>query len=118
MRTLWQAIAADGVVPFLGPFATVAENGEPRRALLLTTALCLVFAMIGSLNAVAPLVSICFLTCYSALNLSCLVLSVVNAPRYLKPPHLAFIICPISSIPPLQLVYQQFESNVRYTCMV
>lgn len=47
-----------------------------------TTVLCLVFAMIGSLDAVAPLVSICFLTCYSALNLSCLVLSAVNAPRY------------------------------------
>ncbi|KAG0586431.1 hypothetical protein KC19_2G090200 [Ceratodon purpureus] len=79
---LLQAIAADGVVPFLGPFATVSKNGEPQRALMLTTVLCLVFAMIGSLNAVAPLVSICFLTCYSALNLSCLVLSAVNAPSW------------------------------------
>lgn len=70
------------MVPFLGPFAVVSKNGEPRRALIATTALCIVFAMIGSLNAVAPLVSICFLTCYSALNLSCLILSAVNAPRY------------------------------------
>lgn len=76
-----QAIAADGVVPFLGSFAHVSKNGEPRRALVATTLLCIVFAMIGSLNAVAPLVSICFLTCYSALNLSCLILSLVNAPR-------------------------------------
>lgn len=79
---LLQAIAADGVVPFLGPFAVVSKNGEPRRALIATTALCIVFAMIGSLNAVAPLVSICFLTCYSALNLSCLILSAVNAPSW------------------------------------
>lgn len=79
---LLQAIAADGVVPFLGSFAHVSKNGEPRRALVATTLLCIVFAMIGSLNAVAPLVSICFLTCYSALNLSCLILSLVNAPSW------------------------------------
>jgi amino acid transporter len=79
---LLQAIAADGVVPFLGPFSKFSKQGEPRRALMATTALCLVFAMIGSLDAVAPLVSICFLTCYSALNLSCLVLSAVNAPSW------------------------------------
>ncbi|XP_024400955.1 uncharacterized protein [Physcomitrium patens] len=79
---LLQAIAADGVVPFLGPIATISKNGEPKKALMVTTLLCIVFAMIGSLNAVAPLVSICFLTCYAALNLSCLVLSVVNAPSW------------------------------------
>jgi hypothetical protein len=49
--------------------------------LVLTTMLCVAAAMIGSLNLVAPLVSICFLTSYSALNLSCFILSIVNAPR-------------------------------------
>ena len=43
--------------------------------------------MMGSLDIVAPLVSICFLTCYSALNLSCLVLSAVNAPRSVHHQH-------------------------------
>jgi potassium/chloride transporter 4/5/6 len=69
------------MVPFLETFAKTSKNGEPRKALVLTTMLCVAAAMIGSLNLVAPLVSICFLTSYSALNLSCFILSIVNAPR-------------------------------------
>lgn len=84
MSNLSQAIAVDGVVPFLGPLAKVSKKGEPQRALMITTFLCFAFAMMGSLNTVAPLVSICFLTCYSALNLSCLILSAVNAPRFIS----------------------------------
>jgi len=79
---LLQAIAGDGVVPFLETFAKTSKNGEPRKALVLTTMLCVAAAMIGSLNLVAPLVSICFLTSYSALNLSCFILSIVNAPSW------------------------------------
>lgn len=79
---LLQAIAADGIVPFLGFFAKISKNGEPSNALVLTTFLGVAAAMIGNLNAVAPLVSICFLTCYSALNLSCFILSIVNAPSW------------------------------------
>lgn len=82
-----QAISADGVVPFLGPLAKMSKNGEPRRALMVTTVLSFAFSMMGSLDIVAPLVSICFLTCYSALNLSCLVLSAVNAPRSVHHHH-------------------------------
>ncbi|BBN10036.1 protein MpCCC2 [Marchantia polymorpha subsp. ruderalis] len=79
---LLQAIAGDGVIPFLGRVAKTSTNGEPRAALLATTVLCVLAAMIGSLDAVAPLVSICFLSCYSALNFSCVVLSMLKAPSW------------------------------------
>ncbi|CAM6087999.1 unnamed protein product [Calypogeia fissa] len=79
---LLQAIANDGVIPFLRRLSKTSKTGEPRRALVVTTALCIVAAMIGSLDAVAPLVSICFLTAYSALNLSCFVFSIVQAPSW------------------------------------
>ncbi|KAL2631043.1 hypothetical protein R1flu_015729 [Riccia fluitans] len=79
---LLQAIAGDGVIPFLGRLSKTSSKGEPRAALLATTVLCVLAAMIGSLDAVAPLVSICFLTCYSALNFSCVVLSMLKAPSW------------------------------------
>ncbi|KAL3688956.1 hypothetical protein R1sor_015265 [Riccia sorocarpa] len=79
---LLQAIAGDRVIPFLGRLSKTSSNGEPRAALLATTVLCVSAAMIGSLDAVAPLVSICFLTCYSALNFSCVVLSMLKAPSW------------------------------------
>ncbi|KAG0621679.1 hypothetical protein M758_3G040000 [Ceratodon purpureus] len=79
---LLQAIALDGVVPFLRPLAKTSKSEEPQKSLLITIILCILFAMIGSLNVVAPLVSICFLTCYSALNLSCLVSSAVDPPSW------------------------------------
>ncbi|KAJ7516469.1 hypothetical protein O6H91_22G059400 [Diphasiastrum complanatum] len=79
---LLQAIAADGIIPFLDPFAKESKSGEPHIALVFTTVLCMIAAMIGSLDQIAPLVSICFLTCYSALNLSCFVLSIVKAPSW------------------------------------
>lgn len=75
-----QAISADGVVPFLAPLARL-RNNEPQRALVFTVLFCVCASMIGSLDLVAPLTSVCFLTCYAALNLSCLLFTVLKAPR-------------------------------------
>ncbi|EFJ12492.1 hypothetical protein SELMODRAFT_425250 [Selaginella moellendorffii] len=79
---LLQAIAGDRIIPFLNRLSSTTENGEPRRALIFTTILCMMAAMIGSLDKIAPLVSICFLTCYAALNLSCFILSIMQAPSW------------------------------------
>lgn len=76
-----QAIANDGVIPVLAPLAKTSKTGEPTRALGVTAILCVAAAMIGSLDAVAPLVSICFLTAYAALNASCFVLDLAKSPR-------------------------------------
>ncbi|KAK3232885.1 hypothetical protein CYMTET_56789 [Cymbomonas tetramitiformis] len=78
---LLQAIAADGVVPFLQPYAEMTNN-EPKMALLFTGFLAACAAMIGSLDLVAPLLSICFLTCYASLNLATFLLSVMRPPSW------------------------------------
>mgnify|MGYP003876185137 CR=1 FL=1 len=100
-----QAIAADGVVPVLNIFAT-KSGGEPRRALLLTY-VCLLephgcrclsltgflsvgcsyvvaaaAVLMGQLELVAPILSMCFLTCYLTLNAACAVLALMRAPSW------------------------------------
>eukprot|EP00668_Euglena_longa_P035047 GGOE01045015.1.p1 GENE.GGOE01045015.1~~GGOE01045015.1.p1 ORF type:complete len:1030 (-),score=323.02 GGOE01045015.1:171-3164(-) len=81
---LLQAIAADRTIPFSTVLAPDGQedDDEPRRTLLATTVLCIAASMIGSLDVVAPLVSICFLLCYGCLNLSTFVLSVMRAPNW------------------------------------
>jgi len=76
------AIAADGTVPFLVCAAPLNAAGEPAFALFMTTGLCLCACMIGSLDMVAPLLSICFLTAYAALNFSTFVLGLTRAPSW------------------------------------
>jgi len=76
------AIAADGTVPFLNVAAKLNDRQEPAVALAMTTGLCLVASMIGSLDLVAPLLSICFLSAYAALNFSTFVLGLTRAPSW------------------------------------
>ena len=76
------AIAADGTVPFLARAAFVDDKGEPVAALLVTVAFCLCASMIGSLDLVAPLLSICFLSAYAALNFSTFALGLTKAPSW------------------------------------
>ena len=76
------AIAVDGTVPFLARAAFVDEKGEPVAALFATTAFCLCASMIGSLDLVAPLLSICFLAAYAALNFSTFALGLTKAPSW------------------------------------
>ena len=77
-----QAIAADKIVPFLAPFAKLSEKGEPVRALALITGMGIVASMVGDLELIAPVLSLCFLLCYAALNMSCFVLETLHAPTW------------------------------------
>eukprot|EP00795_Rhopilema_esculentum_P001803 gene1803-16290_t len=54
---LLQAIAKDGIIPFLNIFATSSRGGEPHRALLLTIAISEIGVIIASLDAVAPIIT-------------------------------------------------------------
>uniref|UniRef100_A0AAQ5XFF9 Solute carrier family 12 member 7b n=1 Tax=Amphiprion ocellaris TaxID=80972 RepID=A0AAQ5XFF9_AMPOC len=54
---LLQAIARDGIVPFLQVFGHGKANGEPTWALLLTAGICEIGILIASLDAVAPILS-------------------------------------------------------------
>lgn len=47
---LLQAIAKDGIIPFLQPFAVSSSRGEPVRALLLTACICQCGVLLGMLH--------------------------------------------------------------------
>ena len=57
---LLASIASSGTI---GPFCRLAHltAGEPKRALVVTYVLGACLVMLGSLDAVAPLLSMCFL---------------------------------------------------------
>ena len=78
---LLASIAASGTLRFLKPFA-VLTAGEPKRALLLTYAIGSAIAMLGALDLVAPLLSMCFLLCYACMNLNCFFLDVLKDPHW------------------------------------
>lgn len=66
-RTL-QALAKDGLAP--KTFAnTFPDRPEPRMGLLVTTAIAGGAVLLGNLNAVAPVVTMFFLTVYTIINL-------------------------------------------------
>ncbi|KAL7831953.1 hypothetical protein AOLI_G00295010 [Acnodon oligacanthus] len=79
---LLQAVARDGIVPFLQVFGHSKSNGEPTWALLLTAGICEVGILIGSLDFVAPVLSMFFLMCYLFVNLACAVQTVLRTPNW------------------------------------
>ncbi|XP_077083212.1 solute carrier family 12 member 7 isoform X3 [Siphateles boraxobius] len=77
-----QAIARDGIIPFLQVFGHSKANGEPTWALLLTAAICEIGILIGSLDYVAPILSMFFLMCYLFVNLACAVQTLLRTPNW------------------------------------
>jgi len=54
---LLQAIAKDGVIPFINVFGATTKNGEPLRALLLTSAIAEAGILIANIDSIAPITS-------------------------------------------------------------
>ncbi len=54
---LLQAIAQDGVIPFLNVFAVTTKKGEPFRALLLTACISELGVLVASLDYIAPIIT-------------------------------------------------------------
>ncbi|XP_030205456.1 solute carrier family 12 member 7 isoform X2 [Gadus morhua] len=79
---LLQAIARDGIVPFLAVFGHGKANGEPTWALLLSGGICEIGILIASLDAVAPILSMFFLMCYLFVNLACAVQTLLRTPNW------------------------------------
>ncbi|XP_033838068.1 solute carrier family 12 member 7-like isoform X1 [Periophthalmus magnuspinnatus] len=79
---LLQAIARDGIIPFLQVFGHGKSNGEPTWALLLTVGLCEIGILIASVDAVAPILSMFFLMCYLFVNLACAVQTLLRTPNW------------------------------------
>lgn len=66
-RTLY-ALGEHGVIPLSNFFSEKSETGQPRNAVLLTGAISLVFILLGSLNAIAQLLTMFFLITYGMVN--------------------------------------------------
>ncbi|XP_057396487.1 solute carrier family 12 member 7 isoform X5 [Balaenoptera acutorostrata] len=79
---LLQAIARDGIVPFLQVFGHGKANGEPTWALLLTAVICETGILIASLDGVAPILSMFFLMCYMFVNLACALQTLLRTPNW------------------------------------
>ena len=56
---LLQAIAADGVIPFLNVFAVKSKNGEPIRALLLTASIAECGVLLANVDYINPIITMC-----------------------------------------------------------
>lgn len=67
-RTL-SALAEDRVVPFSSFFAKQNSNGEPVNAIVLSSIVSLVVIIAGSLDRLAELLTMFFLTTYGMINL-------------------------------------------------
>lgn len=78
---IFQAVAADGIIPPLAWFAKI-HNGEPKRAMLPVYIVSGCGVLAGAIEVIAPIVSMCFLTCYATINLSCFVMAVTQAPSW------------------------------------
>ncbi|GAB0091147.1 solute carrier family 12 member 6 [Sergentomyia squamirostris] len=79
---LLQAIAKDGIIPFLAPFSVSSSRGEPTRALILTVCICQCGILLGNVDHLAPLLSMFFLMCYGFVNLACFLQTILRTPNW------------------------------------
>jgi len=79
---LLQAIARDGIIPFLNVFEYSNSRNEPTFALFLTLAICEMGILIGNLDHIAPILTMCFLMCYMFVNLACTLQSLLKTPSW------------------------------------
>lgn len=67
-RTL-NALGEHGILPFSRFFAVKDRKGQPRNAVVFTALFSLVFVVFGSLDTIAPLLTMFFLVTYGMVNL-------------------------------------------------
>ncbi|KAK3754150.1 hypothetical protein RRG08_024223 [Elysia crispata] len=79
---LMQAIAKDGVIPFLRVFSVTSKKGEPVRALLMTCFISELGILVGNLDYVAPIITMFFLMCYGFVNMACALQTLLQTPNW------------------------------------
>ena len=79
---LLQAIACDGVIPFLNIFSVTTKRGEPFRALVMTVLISEIGICIANLDYVAPIITMFFLMCYGFVNMACALQTLLRTPSW------------------------------------
>jgi len=79
---LLQSIAKDKILKIFNNVAPLSKSGDPVRALWATYIVAACLVLIGDLNLVAPLLSMCFLVCYAFMNISCFSLTWLNSTAF------------------------------------
>ena len=77
-----QAIAKDGVIPFLAPLAWATKGGEPLKAICVTLAICEIGILIAQLESITALITQFFLMCYCSVNTACALQSILKSPGW------------------------------------
>jgi hypothetical protein len=77
-----QSIAKDKIIRIFNPLGPLSKNGEPARALWASYVVGGLMVLIGELNLVAPLLSMCFLVCYAFMNIACFALTWLNSTAF------------------------------------
>ncbi len=78
-----QALARDEIFPRLRRLARGSgPNNEPRRATIVTFVIAEAGIFFGSLNAIAPIITMFFMITYGMINLACFYESVTRNPSY------------------------------------
>lgn len=78
---LLAAIANDDILPVLKYFK-VHDDEEPHLATLFTMLICAGCVILGNLDLITPIITMFFLLCYGGVNLSCLLLDLLDAPSW------------------------------------
>ncbi|MEX1279921.1 MAG: amino acid permease, partial [Acidimicrobiia bacterium] len=78
-----QSLASDRIFPVLNPFAKgVGPAANPRRAVLLSFGIAVLTIGLGSLNVIAPVVSMFFLISYGLLNYATYYEAAAKSPSF------------------------------------
>lgn len=77
-----QALAAYGIVPLSHVLSKASRSGEPRAASLVTACIVGVGLATGSLDAIAPLLTVFFLITYASVNIVVLVEQWLGLPSF------------------------------------
>ncbi|KAG9394299.1 Amino acid permease [Carpediemonas membranifera] len=78
---LLQAIASDNVLPILKPLRH-RVLGNPVPATVFTAVLVFFILMMGELNAITPITTMCFIMCYLSVNFSCALQGMIRSPSF------------------------------------
>jgi len=76
------SIAKDRLITVLNPFAVTDKAGNPIRGYIITYIIAALCVGIGSLNFVAPLITMFFMITYALINYATFMLAIGNSPGW------------------------------------